>query len=286
MGNHKKAFTIGILLIILLSFPILLFTLRTSQDTRQHASEPTTVIEPGVEALVGGEKITKEDVDAKIMQDQVTNSDAALDNTTLRKKKLDELIEEKLVRQEAAREKVSASSSDVTEKKQDTIEALPTLIEQDPSQVDTDVLSFSVLQEKVRKNVVSSRTVDEFVVNKAPADPKFKTQLEDARQSLEMIRGFLQQGTTAEQAYQEAKKDTSFDTNIQLVEQVIVEGDSPLLKRFKDAIFALKKNDVSQVVDSFGGTLMLVKVTDATMTTYNSYEDWLTAMKKQYVTLP
>lgn len=284
MENHKKAFTIGILLVILLSFPILLFTLRNRQDTRQRASEVT--LEPGVEAVVGTKKITKQDVDALISMDQVILSPAALQNKSLRTLKLNLLIEDTLIKQQAQKSNITVTTNDVLQEKEDMLEVLPTLVAKDPSVIDANKLSNAVLKEKVINRVVNSRTIDQFIVNKSPESATYTTDLEKARESLELIRGLLLQGMSPQDAYAQAKKNRSFDTQIQFIEGVVITGDTRIAKRFKDAILSLKKGDVSQVTDSLGGTLMIAKAQDVNDTKYNSYADWLSAMKQQYVTTP
>jgi hypothetical protein len=91
MGDHKKALTIGILLVILLSFPILLFTLRSNQDTRQRADE--TAVSPDTLAVVGTDEIHESDVKAIAGQSYDTST---LNTTTLTKAR-DLLIERKIL---------------------------------------------------------------------------------------------------------------------------------------------------------------------------------------------
>lgn len=280
---HKKKFLLFSILFLLVALPFVLIFVQQQQEIRQRASVPA--VDPNIVALVGPESVTKADIDAAIRKENPTDLTAALANSELRKKMLDQLLEEKLVRQQANKDAVTVTSGEISKEKDMFLEELPALSASDPAQLVTEEVSFQVLKEKVQDRVVTWRKIDKFVVNKSPGDPAFVSKFDNAQRSLEAIRTLLQQGNTATQAYASAKAEAGFDTNIQFIQDEIIEGESQMISLFKDPIFALHTNGVSSVLDSLGGTLLLVKITGENTTAYGSYASWLTAMKAQYVTI-
>lgn len=280
---HKKKFLLFSILFLLVALPFILIFVQQQQEIRQRASVPA--IDPNIVALVGSESITKADIDAVIRSEHPLDLAAALVNSDLRKKMLDEMIEEKLVRQQANKDAVTVTSGEISKEKELFLEELPALSASDPAQLVTEEVSFQVLKEKVQDRVVTWRKIDKFIVNKSPGDPAFTSKFENALISLEAIRTLLQQGSSSAEAYASAKAEVGFDKNIQFIQDEIVEGESRMISPFKDPIFALHTNGVSSVLDSLGGTLLLVKVTGENNTEYGSYESWLTAMKAQTVTI-
>jgi len=133
-------------------------------------------------------------------------------------------------------------------------------------------------QEALKKQVVTSRTIDEVAAYVDPQSKNYETNRKKALASLGRIREDLAQGISIDDAYEKEKKSSEFYPDLRVLKDEWISKKSGMLKPFLDTLFTLKTGDVSEVLDS-GGSIRLMKVTNAVDSKYDSIDDWFAAQQ-------
>lgn len=132
---------------------------------------------------------------------------------------------------------------------------------------------------QLEKKVVNSRTVDFVSVFKNPLSSDYEKNKTSAVSTFNEIKTLVDEGKSLEEAYGEVKSSTGFDRDIKLFQDEYVTGDSNWNSLFKDALFALKEGETTEVLVSPGGSIILAQVKSATDTQYENVNEYLNTVK-------
>lgn len=278
MENHKKAFTIGILLVILLSFPILLFTLRNRQDTRQRASEDTSLLA----ASYGNQVVTKVDLEAYIKKVNPASASVILKNAQAKKYYLDLYLEEKFVQSEAKKQNISVTTDTLDEEKNSLfLDKTIADVKKYALLHNPTGLSQKLLTEEVSDKVETWKEVDMVSVYVSPETDHYQASKTQMQSIMNEMKGLVSATVTLPQAFAriQAKYPTQ-TSEMRLQERLRINKGSDIDPQLKTPLFLVQKGTLSSVITSTGGAMILVSVLDENNTNYASYKDWLTQQKK------
>ena len=296
MENHKKAITIGILLIILLSFPILLFTLRNRQDTRQRADEVT--VSADTLATVGATAIKESEVKSLAAQ---SYNPSNLTTTVLAKTR-DQLIERKILDQAAKDLKISVSENEVT-----------AVASSEASPDEKTDAKYILLKDKVTEAVTKNVKVESIAFwvtsYEYPQKPEYNLQRSDANKALdEAVIGFdagENAGELAATLYRKYPRlrsimgvngyiysDKSDPTDplftkpkVIVLKEKDTDGTRLIDEDNYKGLSSIKPGEVKKVVRQDGSSGVVFKAVSISKGTYTSYDDFLAAKKKSLVKL-
>lgn len=296
MGDHKKALTIGILLVILLSFPILLFTLRSNQDTRQRADE--TAVSPDTLAVVGTDEIRDSDVKAIAGQ----SYDASTLNTTTLTKARDLLIERKILDKAAKDLGITVSNAEVSTEASSGATT--------DERVDAKYLLLKdKVSQAVTKNVKAYSIAFWVTSYDYPQKPEYDLQRADANKALdEIVTGFTTgkkisdiaatiykkyprlQDIMGVNGYIYTNKSDPTDTIFTQPKNIILKEKNADGTRLIDAdnfkaLSTIKTGEVKKVIRQDGSSGIVFDAVSVSSGTYTSYDDFLADKRKTLVKL-
>lgn len=296
MGDHKKALTIGILFVILLSFPILLFTLRSSQDTRQHADEVT--VSDDTVATVGTDSIKEGDVKAIAGQ---SYDPSTLTSATLNKTR-DLLIERKILDKTAKDLGISISNTEISAEASSGATT--------DERVDAKYLLLKdKITQAVTKNVKAYSIAFWVTSYDYPQKPEYDLQRADANKALdEIVTDFTSgqkisdiaatiykkyprlQGIMGVNGYIYTNKSDPTDTIFTQPKNIILKEKDADGTRLIDAdnfkaLSTIKTGEVKKVIRQDGSSGIVFDAVSVSSGTYTSYDDFLADKRKTLVKL-
>lgn len=139
-----------------------------------------------------------------------------------------------------------------------------------------------ILKEKLTDKVVAWRLVEKVSGFRSPELKDYETQKANLRQSLEEVLKLMSTGASAKDAYEQVKNTFGTDPFIVLAEQEKVNRGDGWAVEFTQALFNTHKGEITQVVETRGGSMMVAKILDENDTPYESYDQWFTEVKNAY----
>lgn len=278
MQLNRRGFVFILIILLFLSFPLLLFVLRQNQDTRQRASVDTSTLA----ASFGDQVITTVELEAYVKEVIPQSAESILADPEERKYFLDLLVEKRLIEQEAKKQNIQVTSQQIETKRQ-SVAADKTLAEAKRLSLaqDQEALSEEILKERVSDKVEAWKQVDMVSVYISPEVPNFEANRRQAQTILEEMRSLVSSSTTLPQAYERLKSKYARQlAQMRLQEGIKIEKGNKMDPELKNPLFQVKKGQVSPVIISTGGAMMIVVVLNENTTSFPSYEAWLTQQKK------
>lgn len=264
-GGHKIKFGYALFALLAIAVPATVLLLGQQQDIRQRASGPETAVPQGAIKQVGTSYITTSDVDLRIQQLYGTNSAKFKNDLAVRQKILDQLIREKVIQFEAAKQNITVTDKEIDDKARE-IGFIPPF--------DRTQLFNIVLEDKLKTKVISWRLIDYLFVFKESTLPTNASDIARVNKSYESVKAELAKGKTMKEAFNTAKTTSGFDRFIALNEnRKVYKKDMDGV--ISDAIFTYKKGQTTNIIDSKGGTYILAKILDSNDTGFTSFDDWL-----------
>ena len=89
-------------------------------------------------------------------------------------------------------------------------------------------------------------------------------------------------GASAKDAYEQVKAASNTDPFIVLAEAEKVRKGDDWAQEFKEALFNAHAGDITQVVETRGGSAMVAKILDENDTPYETYDQWFESVKLAY----
>ncbi len=276
MQLNRRAFVIILIVLLFVSFPLLLFVLRQNQDVRQRADTSTLA------ASFGDQVVTKGELEDYVRQAIPLQADEVLSSPDGRKYFLNLLLEKKLVESEAQKKNITVTSSTLSEEKEElstkkmfSNEKIQSLLSNQTA------LSEYVLKKQVMEDVEAWKEVDMVSVYISPEVKEFEANKRQAQTILEEMRNLVSSSVTLSQAFERLKSKYARQiSQMRLQEGIRVTKGNTMDAQLKAPLFQVKKGEVSPVIISTGGAMMIVKVLDENVTSFDSYDSWLTQQMK------
>lgn len=122
--------------------------------------------------------------------------------------------------------------------------------------------------------VVNSMTIDFAFVFINPDASAYQSNVAKVTYSYDLIKSFISQGKTMQEAYDQAKKDKGFYSRITITNDKLAFEDSfdPSISK---KLFTYKKGETTSIINSGGGTFILAKVRDTNVTPYATLNEWI-----------
>jgi hypothetical protein len=268
-SSYKRV--VGFLAIAVIALSVLFTTqlVQQSQDIRNRAQE----IDGQAVATVGKESITTTQVDEQV--ERMYRVANAKENQKYRDAALEYLIRQRVVMLEAAKYAISID--------RDELKAAVASNSAHSKVDNTSIIYEYLLEKKLEPYVVNSRVINKVTVYKSPELPDLDEEYKKARTSLELIRSRMTAGRSMKQAYDEAKKSPTFDTDITFFGEEFVTKTEKWDTETMKTLFNMGQNDISQVIQTPGSTLLLMQVLTANNMPYETFDDWYTETKAQLV---
>ena len=269
----KPSFVIFIpvmLVLIILAVAAWYFTLRSSEDPLL-----ATV------AKVSDTSITQKDV----VEEYNKRYSAATPIASFRDIKdeartelIDSMVERLILEKEAVKLGITVTEQEITIDVQQKI--LAGVPESTLTQSSTrEEIRISLLKDKLREKLVTFRQIDTATIF-IPEGPDMQVRFNNARTLLNEFRFDVQAGRNFAEANDIAKQKTYYNMGLVIAEKYLTKKDAEM-NFLGPTAFSLKKGDVSEVVDSGGGTLGVILVKEAGDYEFGSLEEWLEAEKEK-----
>ena len=276
MQLNRRAFVIVLIVLLFVSFPLLLFVLRQNQDVRQRADTSTLA------ASFGDQVVTKSELEDYIRQTIPTQADEVLASPDGKKYFLNLYLEKKLVETEAKKKNIVVTSTTLSEEKEELVtkkvfsnEKIQSLL------ANQTALSEYVLKKQVMEDVEAWKEVDMVSVYISPEVKEFAANKKQAQAILEEMRNLVSSSVTLPQAFERLNSKYARQiSQMRLQEGLRVAKGNTMESQLKTPLFQVKKGEVSPVIISTGGAMMIVKVLDENATSFDSYDSWLTQQMK------
>lgn len=272
-GGPKIKFGYALFAILAIAVPATVLLLGQQQDIRQRASGPETAVPQGAIKQVGTSYITNSDVDLRLQQIYGTNSAKFKDDISARQTIINQLIRERIIQQEAAKQNITVTDREIDDKAHELSLTPP---------FDRTKIFNMIMEDKLKNKVVAWRIVDYAFIFRSTIKPDYSTNAVKIKKSYDLIKAGIQSGKTIKQAFDEAKDTSGFDKAITITENKKVTK-TDFDKNTAEKIFALKKEETSDTLDTGGGSFFLVKVLDTNNAQYSTFEDWFKAVEQTSV---
>jgi len=262
-GSTMKFFKIKlgyvVLLLVALSIPSTLLLVKQQQITTQQASGPNDS-----EKIVNGLEVTNEEINQRIKDEYGDSYQKYVNDAAIISQTKNQLLKEKVIQKEATRQNITISQTTINN-------ALKEENRQDTYYNRTAIYN-RLLEEAVKQAVISWRKIDAVTVFRNPLASNYTVLLNDAKNKLGQMREVILNGSSIESAYNQI--NTPKDNSLILQQEVLVTKNSGWIKALYEPLFQLKNGDISEVVDSESGSLILAKIIDANDTPYDNFDSW------------
>lgn len=240
---------------------------------------------------VGSQIITQNDVNKEIALTWGRYTKKELKNPKSQKQALDNLINKAILSQEAVKLGITVPQKAVDSKIWDQTlkyggpNGFKALLKLDNwTENDTrEKIKTRLLQDAVKEKVIAWRLISYAGIFRNPTDSKYQEEKKQAHDKLQQIRESLLAGKNIEEATSEAKNKLPVVQALFFESQKQVKKTDLLTPVYLAAIFQARKEEVTEIIESDGGSMMVFKILDENNTNYDSYELWLTKMKSQYI---
>lgn len=191
---------------------------------------------------------------------------------------IDSMVERLILEKEAAKLGITVTEQEITIEVQQEISAgIPESILSQPNE--REEIRISLLKDKLREKFVTFRQIDTATIF-IPEGPDMQVRFNNARTLLNEFRSDIQVGRSFAEANDIAKQKTYYNRGLVVNETYLTKKDAEM-NFLGPTAFSLKKGDVSEVVDSGGGTLGVILVKEAGDYEFGSLEEWLAAEKEK-----
>jgi len=248
-----------VLLLVALSIPSTLLLVKQQQITTQQASGPNDS-----EKIVNGLEVTNEEINQRIKDEYGDSYQKYVNDAAIISQTKNQLLKEKVIQKEATRQNITISQTTINN-------ALKEENRQDTYYNRTAIYN-RLLEEAVKQAVISWRKIDAVTVFRNPLASNYTVLLNDAKNKLGQMREVILNGSSIESAYNQI--NTPKDNSLILQQEVLVTKNSGWIKALYEPLFQLKNGDISEVVDSESGSLILAKIIDANDTPYDNFDSW------------
>lgn len=191
---------------------------------------------------------------------------------------IDSMVERLILEKEAAKLGITVTEQEITIEVQQKISAgIPESILSQPNE--REEIRISLLKDKLREKLVTFRQIDTATIF-IPEGPDMQVRFNSARTLLNEFRSDIQVGRSFAEANDIAKQKTYYNRGLVIAEKYLTKKDTEM-NFLGPTAFSLKKGDMSEVVDSGGGTLGVILVKEAGDYEFGSLEEWLAAEKEK-----
>ena len=271
-GGPKIKFGYALFALLALAVPATVLLLGQQQDIRQRASGPENVIPQGAIKQVGSSYITNADVDSRLQQLYGTDSAKFKDDITIRQTILDQLIRDRVIQQEAAKQNITVTDKEIDDKARELGLTAP---------FDRTKILNTVIEAKLKNKVVAWKKIDYLITYKeaAPTSPIVVS----VKKILSSVKTDLDNGKSVNDAWQASgQATTALGKTFSVINNAIVYNDS-FNKSVSDKLFSYKSGQVTDVIDSGGGVFIVAKILDSNDSQYKTFDEWYNAAKTTYV---
>ncbi len=129
-------------------------------------------------------------------------------------------------------------------------------------------------EEKLKLKVLSWRNIDYAYVFIDASVTKYKDFPEKAKSSYELIKKYLTDGKTMEEAYNLAKEDPNFFKSITLATDKTFFKDG-WDKDISEVLFKYKTGENTELISPPGGVYILAHINEANDTEFATMDDWM-----------
>lgn len=284
-NNSKKIIILGAIGILLILIGILLFI---PTQNLPFVQKPTPT--PKIIATIGSQVLTQADLDAAFQLQWGVYASQYKNNKQLQAKALAALIEQTIVQQQATKMGISVSPIEIDQKEQELIQQAGGVSTYNKilkgngwtQQNQRNKIKNDLLKEKVANQVIAWRLVNYVGSSQNVAAPNFAAKTVEATINMTKAQQYLKEGKSAREAVSLVTNNFKNFFNLYYSDNVKIKKFSKINKIFIDGIFQYHKGETTPVIGSGTQAMMTAQILDENNTPYNSYDEWLKAMKKLY----
>lgn len=251
--SPNKFYVLGIIAGILIVAPAAAYLMLSHQLTQNNISQISSVdVTPKTQIT-----ITESEIDQEMKTIWGSYYTTAKNNPKLRAAAKENLMRQKLINQGLSKNHISTSSVASS------------------NQVEENLGKEDILKQKV----LNSRTADYAFVFIDPSSTHFQANKDQITYSYTLLKRYIADGKTMQEAYDIAKKDPKFFKGITITNDKLLYQNS-MDKTISQKLFTYTTGQTSDIIDSGGGTFVLAHITSSNPTKYATINDWLTAQEK------
>lgn len=247
--SPNKFYVLGVIVGLLIIAPVVSYLFLANK-----VSNPSSKVAENSQTSIT--QPSEQDIDVEMQKIWGSYYEQNKNNPKLREIAKQNLIKQRIVQQGLSQNKIQMSSI-----------ASDNPLEQ--AQREEDIL---------QQNVLTSRTLDYAFVFLNPESPTYETDANKVKFSYDLLKKYIAEGKTMEQAYDLAKTDPGFFDRITITNNKVAYKNS-FDKTISDKIFTYKKGQTTDIIDSGGGTFILGDITDSNDTPYATMDEWINAQK-------
>lgn len=282
-NNSKKIIIIAAVGVLLILIGILL--LIPSQNL-PFVQKPS----PKVIAKVGSKTLTETDLNNAFQLQWGVYASRYKKDKKLQAETLANLIEETIVQQQATKMKISVSPIEIYQKEQELIQQAGGISTYNSilkgngwtTQDQRKKIKYNLLKEKVTTKIIAWRLVNYVGSSQNVAAPNYAAKTVEATTNMTKAQQYLKEGKSAREAASLVTNNFKNFFNIYYSDNVKITKFSKINKIFIDGIFQYHIGETTPVIGSGTQAMMTAQILEENNTPYNSYEEWLKAMKKKY----